>query len=277
VLTRKLAADTELSVKNGAELLDRLIKDIVAESAATYVSVLKQPEGKEPEEGEMQTAFSLPRFIPLLQERITVLSPHTRMFLVGWITLLDSIPDLELVSYLPSFLGGLFKFLNDENQDVHTATQAVLDRFLSEIKKIARLKQGLAQSQKGKAAKSDSDSSSDSGNDTHTTEKDAQDTDSLASGTSVSVEDDASDNAEDDWIPGQDIQLDYSNMLEILVSFLSANSGKSFGIVAIANNGRTRNPTYGFAMDRQLFRDLSRGNASLCPTTTGPTAPIAIQ
>jgi len=32
----KLAADSELSVKNGAELLDRLLKDIVAESAPVY-------------------------------------------------------------------------------------------------------------------------------------------------------------------------------------------------------------------------------------------------
>jgi vacuole morphology and inheritance protein 14 len=39
----KLAADSELSVKNGAELLDRLVKDIVSESAATYVSVLEAP------------------------------------------------------------------------------------------------------------------------------------------------------------------------------------------------------------------------------------------
>ena len=40
----QLGADSELSVKNGAELLDRLIKDIVSESAATYVSVLEAPD-----------------------------------------------------------------------------------------------------------------------------------------------------------------------------------------------------------------------------------------
>ena len=44
----KLAADSELSVKNGAELLDRLVKDIVHESASTYVSVLDSPELIEP-------------------------------------------------------------------------------------------------------------------------------------------------------------------------------------------------------------------------------------
>lgn len=92
----QLASDPEPSVKNGAELLDRLIKDIVAESAASYVSVLQHVPEKQwdgPEDGdeaadqesiELPTAFSLPRFIPLLQERIHVLNPFTRSFLVSW-------------------------------------------------------------------------------------------------------------------------------------------------------------------------------------------------
>jgi hypothetical protein len=52
-------------------------------------------------------AFSLAKFVPLLSERIYVISPFTRSHLVSWITILDSIPDLELVSYLPEFLDGL--------------------------------------------------------------------------------------------------------------------------------------------------------------------------
>lgn len=52
-------------------------------------------------------AFSLARFIPLLQDRIYVLSPFTRSYLVSWITVLDSVPELELITYLPEFLDGL--------------------------------------------------------------------------------------------------------------------------------------------------------------------------
>jgi hypothetical protein len=52
-------------------------------------------------------AFSLAKFIPLLSERIYVISPFTRSHLVSWIMILDSVPDLELVSYLPEFLDGL--------------------------------------------------------------------------------------------------------------------------------------------------------------------------
>jgi vacuole morphology and inheritance protein 14 len=158
-----------MSVKNGAELLDRLMKDIVAEAAPNYISIypgninlnLPQPthdpiparqlasmhlndgldasgpgkhspstsmdfrkytpngaaytrssaaagEGeKTPEFAEDKRAFNLARFIPLLSERVYVISPYTRMHLVSWLMILDSVPDLELVAWLPDFLDGL--------------------------------------------------------------------------------------------------------------------------------------------------------------------------
>jgi vacuole morphology and inheritance protein 14 len=40
----QLAADPELSVKNGAELLDRLLKDIVAESVSYYAPQFPETE-----------------------------------------------------------------------------------------------------------------------------------------------------------------------------------------------------------------------------------------
>lgn len=117
-----------MSVKNGAELLDRLLKDIVAETASVYIPQYPETERIrnqfEPQEQQSilvpypedslsngdsspRKAFSLARFIPLLQERIYVISPFTRSYLVSWITVLDSVPELELVSYLPDFLDGL--------------------------------------------------------------------------------------------------------------------------------------------------------------------------
>lgn len=116
-----------MSVKNGAELLDRLLKDIVAETASVYIPQYPETERIRsrfdlqeqsilvscPEDSlssatsSPKKAFSLARFIPLLQERIYVVSPFTRSYLVSWITVLDSVPELELVSYLPDFLDGL--------------------------------------------------------------------------------------------------------------------------------------------------------------------------
>lgn len=116
-----------MSVKNGAELLDRLLKDIVAETASVYIPQYPETERIRSQydfqeqsilvpypddsifnaNSAPRKAFSLARFIPLLQERIYVISPFTRTYLVSWITVLDSIPELELVSYLPDFLDGL--------------------------------------------------------------------------------------------------------------------------------------------------------------------------
>jgi len=117
----QLAADSELSVKNGAELLDRLLKDIVAESASVYIPLYPETEKarERRDEGVLvplpdsalgegaKKAFSLAHFIPLLRERIYVVSPFTRSYLVSWITVLDSVPELELITYLPEFLDGL--------------------------------------------------------------------------------------------------------------------------------------------------------------------------
>ena len=201
----------------------------MSESAASYVSVLEYPDhpGEGQDFGEIKPpedsprAFSLAKFIPLLRERIAVINPFTRMFLVGWITLLDSIPDLELVSHLPSFLDGLFKFLSDNNPDVHTATQVLLERFLREIKNIARLKQGLRDRKGGTATEGErsdigsvsvSGAASEAEDAVATGDEDSDD----GSRHSDSGDDADSDDGEEDWVPGQDTQLDYAKILDIL-------------------------------------------------------------
>lgn len=227
----QLGADSELSVKNGAELLDRLVKDIVSESAATYVSVLEMPHtdatGDEDisddkdavdEHVDLPTAFSLKQFIPLLKDRSYTINPFTRTFLVGWITLLDSIPDLELVTYLPEFLGSLLKFLSDPNRDVHQATHACLDKFLSEIKRISRIKKGIAESKKSKEEGRRRRSNSFDSGSGHVGLEDGDEIDS----TLAAEEDESS--SEDDWIPGQDVQINYKAILEILTTSLDQSN-----------------------------------------------------
>lgn len=214
------------------------MKDIVAESAASYVSILQLSEKNTPElenqdEQELPMAFSLARFIPLLKDRIHVIQPFTRNFLVSWLTLLDTIPDLELVSYLPEFLEGLIKFLGGPNKDVNIATQGLLDRFLSEIKRITRLKKGIEESRKGQKSNRQSPTSD--------TMSNATGQNSQADGASdrrfdLAVADSASDStldddelaqADGDWIPGQDVQIDHPKILNILVGFVNTTYGKS--------------------------------------------------
>ncbi|OQD82551.1 hypothetical protein PENANT_c021G08705 [Penicillium antarcticum] len=239
----KLASDSELSVKNGAELLDRLVKDIVAESAASYVSILQlsEKDRMDPDaldDPDLPTAFSLARFIPLLQDRIHVIQPFTRNFLVSWLTLLDTIPDLELVSYLPDFLEGLIKFLGGPNKDVNVATQNLLDRFLAEIKRITRLKKGIEESRKGQ--KSNRNSAASDGMSVSTEQNVNADGASDSKG-DIAVEDSDSESIFDgeliqtdgDWIPGQDVQIDHPKILGILVGFVNTTYEEEMQLTAL--------------------------------------------
>ena len=199
----------------------------MSESAATYVSVLDTAAyEKMLSDGQSAqsppTAFSLEKFIPLLEDRIWIINPFTRTVLVGWITLLDSIPDLELVTYLPRSLAGLLKFLSDNNTDVRVVTQNCLDKFLNEIKRIARVKKGIAESKQSKGdGKRKREDSIESGSERITPENGEGEG-------SVTAIDDADDDvsSEDDWIPGQDVHVNYKAILEILTATLGSRLGE---------------------------------------------------
>ncbi|KAG2261673.1 hypothetical protein Bca52824_068752 [Brassica carinata] len=108
----KLSADSDPSVQSAAHVLDGLVKDIVTES----------------------DAFSVEEFIPLLKERMNVLNPYVRRFLVEWITVLDSVPDFDMLGFLPDFLDGLFNMLSDSSHEIRQQAVSALSEFLQEIK-----------------------------------------------------------------------------------------------------------------------------------------------
>lgn len=152
-------------------MLDRLLKDIVTEQAATYISLANHgpqarhagTNGVAEKDGrylesvpaststsqttgtgtaaatlpagpfEPQRAFSLPRFMLLLSDRIAVRDPYTRSFLISWLIILNQVPDLNVVSYLPQFLGGLLEYLGDPSYEVRTQTEILLEVLLREV------------------------------------------------------------------------------------------------------------------------------------------------
>ncbi|WVF68911.1 hypothetical protein IAT40_003684 [Kwoniella sp. CBS 6097] len=281
----KLSSDSEMSVKNGAELLDRLMKDIVAEAAPHYVSIYPgnynpnlpthhrndtelmglstkvsglgisangdhpsgtsrekdhnadgSPkiggEGKNGEPEEDKRAFSLARFIPLLAERIYVISPYTRMHLVSWLMVLDSVPDLELVAWLPEFLDGLLKYLADGNVDVRLATENVLAEFLREIKYIAHVQEKQAEADRARRESR----SVRTGGSKHTLESAVEDDDEAVADESMTSDSrfddgDADDGANGDndwegegsgnWVPGQGVYVDHAAIMDIIIQHLS--------------------------------------------------------
>ena len=108
-------ADTDDEVRDGANLLDRLVKDIVTECEE----------------------FSVEKFLPLLQNYIRRTNPYLRQLVVGWITVLDGIPDVCMIDYLPDFLDGLFNMLSDSNLEIRQSADSALSEFLREIRESA--------------------------------------------------------------------------------------------------------------------------------------------
>lgn len=152
-----LVTDTESSVKNAADILDRLIKDIVSSKLTNYVSVLHQqpeetdvqsnivlPDGVAVQVNEIQDplkAFLLPKFIPTLLERMYTIEPFAKKFLLSWLELFDDIPSSELITFLPNFLEPLIRFLmNNCPSDVRIETQNLLNIFLKEIRAIYKVR-----------------------------------------------------------------------------------------------------------------------------------------
>ncbi|PWN19153.1 ARM repeat-containing protein [Microstroma glucosiphilum] len=253
----KLAADSEVSVKNGAELLDRLLKDIVCETAPQYVSHyqdlphirarqdaaagysggsaeldvarekahaashgdMTHTQGGDEEQTAANRTFSLARFVPLLAERMYVLSPFTRNYLVSWITVLDSVPDLELVSYLPSFLDGLLKYLSDPNTDVRLATANVLAEFLREMREAAESSAAREEIEARKQEKlRAADEANGAGKQDEENAQPQPDDEGHAKGNAGPGQEEES---EEVWAIGREVRIDYASIMEVLIDHIT--------------------------------------------------------
>ncbi|KAI0776216.1 ARM repeat-containing protein [Trametes elegans] len=246
----QLAADSELSVKNGAELLDRLLKDIVAETASVYIPQYPETEAvrrrldqangilvPHPDDiangadiTRARKAFSLAHFIPLLSDRIYVVNPFTRSYLVSWITVLDSVPELELITYLPEFLDGLLKYLSDPTDDVRVATESLLADFLREIRDVtivqkrqeeqARAKREAAAAESSRRMDSDREKLPDITMDHSERGAFIPEHDDIFDNDLENIDEGHEDQEVRDtgaWAPGQGVRIDYAAIVEILL------------------------------------------------------------
>eukprot|EP00039_Didymoeca_costata_P016837 m.307302 g.307302 ORF g.307302 m.307302 type:complete len:592 (-) comp16458_c1_seq2:801-2576(-) len=110
----KLAHDPDKDVQEAAQVLDRLLKDVVTERDAPNIDI--------------------EQFVRLLAERIHTQDPGVRQFLVSWITVLDSVPGVDLVKPLPSYLRGLFCILSEDIAEIRDSCQDILKEFFGAIK-----------------------------------------------------------------------------------------------------------------------------------------------
>lgn len=69
---------------------------------------------------ESPKTFDLDAFIPLLRERIYTKNSFSRQFIISWISVLNAVPEINMISYLPEILDGLFQMLDDQCSEIHT-------------------------------------------------------------------------------------------------------------------------------------------------------------
>lgn len=72
--------------------------------------------------------------MPLLRERVYTKQTFARQFVISWISVLDMVPDIDLILFLPEILDGLFKILSDTNLEVKKMCETTLSEFLRSIK-----------------------------------------------------------------------------------------------------------------------------------------------
>ena len=85
-----------LPLRQGASLLDKLLKEIVTETQS----------------------FDVEKLIPLMEQYISDTSPHIRRLLISWIDVMDNVPGIDILDFLPGFLEGLFDMLSDPHREI---------------------------------------------------------------------------------------------------------------------------------------------------------------
>ncbi|KAK6203057.1 vacuolar protein 14 C-terminal Fig4p binding-domain-containing protein [Scheffersomyces amazonensis] len=264
-----LVTDTESAVKNAADILDRLVKDIVSSKSTEYVSILHQRDNLSDIRSHLvdadgvaiqlnqvqdsEKAFSLPKFLPTLLERMYTIDPFAKKFLISWLELFDAIPSLELITFLPNFLEPLIKFIRNSPSDVRLDTENILNIFLKEIKTIHKVKfivkrNQLIKERKRKSTLKTVQEETTPNNDHEKAEitgsNEVDDDESIRSESTTIIhkateesdgkteinrdeEKQEEEEEEEEYLSGQDIFIDHQKLIDILLSFLRTSDRKT--------------------------------------------------
>jgi len=95
----KLCASPDSDLHSAALILDNILKDIVTET----------------------DGFDLDNFLPFLQHQLTSPPRHMKGLVIGWVSVLDSVPDFNMLDHVPMLMPGLFRLLRDPEPGATTA------------------------------------------------------------------------------------------------------------------------------------------------------------
>ncbi|KFD57052.1 hypothetical protein M513_01937 [Trichuris suis] len=107
----QLSADPDKNTRNGAELMERQLKDIVLHS----------------------DEFDVSEFVRLLRERIYTKNVFIRRYLISWVHDLQAQFSINLVQYLNQILDGLFQILTEQTPRIRELCEVVMGEFLRSI------------------------------------------------------------------------------------------------------------------------------------------------
>lgn len=63
-------------------------------------------------------SFDISNFMTLLCDRIYTKNQFTRRFLMQWLIYMDSVPEINVLTFLPKFLDALFEILGDPSPEI---------------------------------------------------------------------------------------------------------------------------------------------------------------
>ncbi|CAD6184625.1 unnamed protein product [Caenorhabditis auriculariae] len=109
----RVTADTDQNVRGGAELLDRLLMDIVL----------------------AKEDFDVAELMTLVRDRIYTQTTSNRRFIITWLNTIQSRPCFSLLPYISEVCDGLLKMLSDSAPAVRDATEHVLGQLLAAVQK----------------------------------------------------------------------------------------------------------------------------------------------
>ena len=111
----RLSTEPDQNMRNASEIIDRVVKDIVVECHD----------------------FDLVSFVPILREKCMIKGgmEQTKMMLISWILCLQSIPEIDLVPYLPQLLDGVFLLLSSSKPEIRKSAELVMNEFMINVQK----------------------------------------------------------------------------------------------------------------------------------------------
>ncbi|CDJ67570.1 hypothetical protein, conserved [Eimeria necatrix] len=139
----KLCGDVDREVRQGVGFVDSLLKEETAAAAAAAAEAAAAPSLAEPEalKGRTKAVEApdgpiTPAFVHLLVERLLVRNPYIKLLALSWISLLESHTGVDMLQYLPLFLGGLLQLLGDSHRDIRQAADLCVTNFLEDLRSV---------------------------------------------------------------------------------------------------------------------------------------------